>query len=684
MADRAAGVGFHADVLPVPAFPVGADQHPPLFPGDRQHQLAACRAGRLGYVVVHEALRAVLHRLHQLLRVPADVGQEGGGVGLLPADGVQLLLPLGGQQRLLQVGGHQADDLRPLGRGHQGHPLFLHIKGGEQLLDDIRPGGRGAQPSANELFHLLVVDVRGGVFHGGQQGGLCVSGRRRGLERLALHQAAGVNVPPMEQGHRLFVGFVLVPAVLHLPPPLLEHCSSGGVEPFPLGQQLRPGAPVLVGGIETGQKPFDHHQINPFLLQGEAGQIRRLLGGDDGVVIRHLGIVDAGLGDGTPVPLNFGHIGGEFPPGHGPQPFGQGGDDVLGQVTGIGAGVGEHLVNLIQPLHDRQGVLGRHLVLLVGISLQLGQIVQHGRRGGFVGGLHVVDPEFLPLDFFRQRLGLCLVKNGGLPLPVLPGDEEFAQIRLHHVVILGYEALDLLLPPHDERQGGGLHPPGGQLRAVVAGHGPGDVEPHQPVGLRPADGGAVQGQIRPPVFQVGEPLPDGLVGLGGNPQPLDRFVKPGLVQDPSGHQLPLPPRVSGDDQGVDFLAVQPGFYHAELLGGFRDHLEGHLFRHHGQAVQAPGLVLAAVMLRLRQLHQVPQRPGHHILRPGHVPASAAMAAQHPGDFLAHRRLFRQYQRLSHRYPAFLSSIVAYSPPVFVVAHAGARLAGAHPVGQWLV
>lgn len=127
---------------------------------------------------------------------------------------------------------------------------------------------------------------------------------------------------------------------------------------------------------------------------------------------------------------------------------------------------------------------------------------------------------------------------------------------------------------------------------------------------------------------------------------------------------PSPPRVSGDDQGVDFLAMQPGFYHAELLGGFRDHLEGHLFRHHGQAVQAPGLVLAAVMLRLRQLHQVPQRPGHHILRPGHVPASAAMAAQHPGDFLAHRRLFRQYQRLSHRYPAFLSSIVAYSPPVF--------------------
>ena len=130
------------------------------------------------------------------------------------------------------------------------------------------------------------------------------------------------------------------------------------------------------------------------------------------MVIADLGVVDTGLGDGTPVFENIGHKGGKLPFGHRPQPFGQGGDDILREIAGISAGIGQGLVGFIQPLHHGQGFLRGHLIELVGVPLQLGQIVEHGRGRGFIRRFHLINPEFLALDFLRQRLRLVLVEEG--------------------------------------------------------------------------------------------------------------------------------------------------------------------------------------------------------------------------------------------------------------------------------
>lgn len=160
---------------------------------------------------------------------------------------------------------------------------------------------------------------------------------------------------------------------------------------------------------------------------------------------------------------------------------------------------------LIQPLHGAEGFLGRHLVELIGIPLQLGKIVEHGRRGGFFGGVYADDPEFPALHRRGDPFGLFLFKDPCLPLRILPGDKKPAQIGLYHPVIAGNKVLNRPLTGDDQREGGGLHPPSRKLRAEAAGEGAGDVQPHHPVGLRPADRRLIEGDVIPPSFRLAKP-----------------------------------------------------------------------------------------------------------------------------------------------------------------------------------
>ena len=96
-------------------------------------------------------------------------------------------------------------------------------------------------------------------------------------------------------------------------------------------------------------------------------------------MVTDLGIIDAGFADGPLFPEHFPGNGGVFAPGHGLHPLCEGGDDVRRQIAGIGAGIGQSLVPLIQALHDVQRLLGAHLIQAVGVPLQFGQVIQHRR-----------------------------------------------------------------------------------------------------------------------------------------------------------------------------------------------------------------------------------------------------------------------------------------------------------------
>ena len=81
-------------------------------------------------------------------------------------------------------------------------------------------------------------------------------------------------------------------------------------------------------------------------------QLHELLRGDNGVVIRHLGIVDKKrlFRKGTIRKTACQSLVGAY--GAGRQPLLNGWKNVRTQVAGIRSGIGEYLVILVQPLHD--------------------------------------------------------------------------------------------------------------------------------------------------------------------------------------------------------------------------------------------------------------------------------------------------------------------------------------------
>lgn len=436
-------------------------------------------------------------------------------------------------------------------------------------------------------------------------------------------------------------------AVVGRPPAGGEHRLPSGVEGFPLHLQGEGHLLVLEGGQQHRQEAADDQIIDVALRPGEPPQLHRLLGGEEGVVVGDLGGVDQIFGLEGTAAQQLRRQGLVVLHHHAAQPLRQGRNHVVGDVAGVGAGVGDHLMDLIEVLEDGQGLLGGVGVLLVGVPLELGEVVGRRGRGLPAGALEAGHHPLLPRQPGGQRLRPLPVKEPRLAVRIPPGGGEAGQLRGDRPELLGDEAADGLLPLHNEGQGGGLHPPGGELGVVPARQGPGDVEAHQPVGLAAGAGGAEQVVVLRRGPQVGEALPDGLVGLGGDPQPPGRPLPPGLLQNPPGHQLPLPARVGGDDQLAHVPPAKLGLDGPELPAGLGDHHRLHPLGQHGQGEHIPLGPRLVVVLRGRQLHQVPQGPGDDVLLPLQIPLSGLFAAQHPGQFPSYRGLFRQNQCFRH-------------------------------------
>ena len=65
----------------------------------------------------------------------------------------------------------------------------------------------------------------------------------------------------------------------------------------------------------------------------------------------------------------------------------------------------------------------------------------------------------------------------------------------------------------------GHHPPDVQSAVVQHAEKPGGIDPHQPVGFGPAQGGRIQPVIVAARFEGRKALPDGGILHAGNPQP---------------------------------------------------------------------------------------------------------------------------------------------------------------------
>ena len=335
---------------------------------------------------------------------------------------------------------------------------------------------------------------------------------------------------------------------------------------------------------------------------------------------------------------------------HGADAVGEGGNHVVGDVAAVGPGIGQGLVPLIERLHAVQGLLGGIGVFLVCVALELRQIVGCGRRRHLPHLGDLCDLGLLARAGRQELLDPRPVEAVGVALLVVPGRAEARELRLETVVGLGNEASNFVLPFHHQGQGRGLDAARRELGVEFAGQGAGHVQTDQPVGLGPRLGGAEQIVVILCGPQVGEALPDGLVGLGGDPKPPRGLVPARLDHDPASDQLALASGVGGDHEIGNVSALHQVGHDLVLPRRLRDHDQLHLLRQHGQVVHIPFFQLLVVDVGVRERHQMAQGPGDDVAVALQIAVAAPAAAEDAGQLLADRGLLSQNQRFRHRTP----------------------------------
>ena len=224
---------------------------------------------------------------------------------------------------------------------------------------------------------------------------------------------------------------------------------------------------------------------------------------------------------------------------------------IVGKVLAVGAGIGQQLL-FIELLGIVKGLLGGKSKQTVGFPLQGGEVIEAGR----------LLRLFLPLHRYANGLRSRTGRLGGVGVvstgKAVAGRLHAARRDMDNVIFLFLEIADLGLPVNQHFEGGRLHPAYGQGLVVEDGEKPGGVDPHQPIGLRPAQGRLIQAVVVGPRFQVGKALPDGGVLHAGNPKALERLVAACHLVDETENQLPLAPGVGGAHKAVHIGPLHQG------------------------------------------------------------------------------------------------------------------------------
>lgn len=376
------------------------------------------------------------------------------------------------------------------------------------------------------------------------------------------------------------------------------------------------------------------------------------------MVVADLGVVDAAWRDGALFRADeTGHvavaIGCERL-----QAFRESGDDVFGEIAGIGARVGEQLVLFVETLHDLQRLLGAEAIACIGVALQGGEVIERWRCGVFFLSVKRADGGILFVAGAHDALANALIAETGALVFILPEQAHAVHARLHLVVRLAFEIANGAFALYNHCQRWRLHAAGRKLGVVATGEGAGDVEAYDPIGFAARLGGTIEVVVLAGWFEMGKALANGLVRLAGNPETAHRFFDVGLFDDPARHQLPFTPSVGGNDNVVDIAALHQTGDSAELLAGLGNNDQIHVLWQNWQRVHAPGFIFFAVMLWVGQHDKMAQRPGDDVFIVFKIAVVFAADTQHAGKLAANGWFFCENERFSHD-ESFLSE--GFSP-----------------------
>lgn len=663
----AAGVGGLLEAAAVATFAVLADEHFAFLGFDFEHEFAAFRARGAGEVVVAILLVGVFHSANEGRRKLAHVAGESGGFFFASGDGFQAFFPLSGEERRGEVVRNNVDELHAFAGWQEGLSLLFDIEALEELFDDVGAGGWRAD-AAGFVEHALgvfVVDEGLRIFHGGQQGAFGEAGWRLCLSFADADADAfqGLAFCELWQGAVFAVIFFLLVVVadeVESFPAKVDGDVAVASEVFAVDVEMDAGLFIFVRTKEVGQEALDDKLVNAALVAGQIVLAEAFFRWNDGVVVADLGVVDAAWRDGALFGANeTGHVtvavGCERL-----QAFWEGGDDVLGEIAGIGARVGEQLVLFVETLHDLQRLLGAEAIARIGVALQGGEVIERWRCGVLFLSVESADGGVLFVAGAHDALANALIAEAGALVFILPEQTHAVHVRLHFVIRLAFEVANGVFALHNHCQRRRLHAAGRKLGVVAAGEGAGDVEAYDPVGFAARLGRAVEVVVLAGWFEMGETLANGLVRLTGNPETAHRFFDVGLFDDPARHQFPFAPSVGGDDDVVDVAALHQAGDGAELLAGLGNHDQIHVLRQNWQRVHAPGFIFFAVMFWVGQRDKMAQGPGDNVFIVFKIAVVLAADAQHAGKLAANGWFFCENERFSHDDPSSLRVFIQYS------------------------
>ena len=299
-----------------------------------------------------------------------------------------------------------------------------------------------------------------------------------------------------------------------------------------------------------------------------------------------------------------------------------------GQIPAVGAGISAELL-FIQCLEIVQGLLGRVAKLPVGIPLESGQVIEGRRLFRFFFLLHSLDQGGLVFADIRHRLGRRFLGA------FLTGGRKSSAVKDRRVKRDRLEGADLGFPLDDQGQRWGHHAPDVQSAVVQHAEKPSGIDPHQPVGFGPAQGGRIQPVIVAARFEGRKALPDGGILHAGNPQPEHGLLAAGQVVDGAEDGLSLAPGIAGVHHLGHIGPLHQFFQQVKLFFLIGGHRILPFLRQDRQVLIAPLGIVRVIDGGIRKLRQVAETPAHQIPAAFQVAILSVPRPQHRGDALCH-------------------------------------------------